>query len=470
MKRLSFGILAIVGLFFAFSSKAEAATETYVELTNSKNTWTVEEGTDLTLYFKTFPREDKEKYHIGFNGFENGRMVDYCYAPESGCGTYELKNLKKGTYRIFYSLTKHEPIAGTTNRYLPKTIYTGVDKYIIVQEKGQLANISEVTLKANGEARIDSNGTKNFSLDATAKGTNIKTLKITREDDAQKTVSASCARMQTLCSLRIYPGFTSSDAGKTYVYQAVGTDANGNIKYSEKITVKVGNLLSGSPVPTLSTLKPTVTVTPNVSEISPTQKLTIKGNATNSNGVWGVEVRALPSWSNTALKNRCILSGKPTTGSCELEIGAFEGRSGQTVKVWTIYWDAKTGLGYSSEMKTIKIGNASSNTNTNQDLSLTAYAPRFAYDDERVTFTARSGNTLTSGRVVDVNAETINIYVNDRLVHTCSNTANCSYTGGPFGQNLTTPPTRVSYYATARIGTRNLTTPVQYTYLTDRAL
>ncbi len=336
--------------------------------------------------------------------------------------------------------------------------------------------LSEVTLKANGEARLGSNGTQNFSLDARARGTNLKTLKITRSDDTRKTVSVSCERMQKLCALRIYPSFTSSDSGKTYVYEAVATDANGNIKYSEKVSIKVPTNTSGTTVPpsTVSPLKPTVTVVPNVSEITTVQKLTIKGNATNSNGVWGVEVRALPSWSTTALKNRCILSGKPTTGACELELPAFEGRAGQTVKVWTIYWDAKTGLGYSSEMKTIRItasGTVTPTPTPSTEFSLDVYAPRFAYGDERITFTARSSNIRTNGSAVNASADEITLYVNDVLVRTCTNTTTCSYTGGPYWKTLADlRRDQVTYFAKARVGTRTYTTPVHRTYITEYAL
>ncbi len=345
MQKIFSGIVGLVTLAmgaFIFSPSVEAAGGPHLALTNSENSWEVREGIAYTFKVSALPTTANMQV---IYMYLNGDYVNSC--TNTLTCSYTIASTKKGDHKIY--------AVGYDYRGQAYSINTASQTQSLSVKANDTASISEVTLKANGEARIGSRGTENFSLDAKARGTNLKTLKITREDDTRKTVSASCARMQTLCALRIYPSFTSSDVGKTYVYQAVGTDANGNVKYSEKITIKVGNAVSVSPAPTISTFKPTVTVTPNVSEMSPNQKLTIRGNASNSNGIWGVEVRALPSWSNTALKNRCILSGKPTTGSCSLDIGTFEGRSGQTVKVWTIYWDAKTGLGYSSEMKTIRI-------------------------------------------------------------------------------------------------------------------
>lgn len=338
------GLLTLAMGVFVFSPSVEASGGPHLALTNSENSWQVKEGISYTFKVSALPTTANMQV---IYMYLNGEYVNSCVNTTT-C-SYTIASTKKGEYKIY--------AVGYDYRGQVYNLTTGSQTQTLFVKANETPSISEVTLKANGEARIENQGTKNFSLDAKAKGTNLKTLKITREDDTRKTVSASCERMQKLCAVRIYPNFTSSDAGKTYVYQAVATDANGNVKYSEKVSIKVPTTISGTITPpsTVSPLKPTVSITPNVSEISPTQKLTLRGNATNSNGVWGVEVRALPSWSKTALKNRCILSGKPTTGSCELEIGAFEGRSGQTVKVWTIYWDAKTGLGYSSEMKTITL-------------------------------------------------------------------------------------------------------------------
>lgn len=347
MQKIISGIVGFATLamgIFVFSPSVEAGGGPHLALTNSENSWEVKEGISYTFKVNALPTTaNMQIIYL----YLNGEFVNSC-ANTLTC-SYTIASTKKGEHKIY--------AVGYDARGQVYSINTSNQTQSLFVKSSETVNISEVTLKANGEARIGSNGTQNFSLEARARGTNLKTLKITRSDDTRKTVSVSCERMQKLCALRIYPSFTTSDSGKTYVYEAVATDANGTIKYSEKVSIKVPTNTSGTTVPpsTVSPIKPTVTVVPNISEITPAQKLTVKGNATNSNGVWGVEVRALPSWSTTALKNRCILSGKPTTGACELELPAFEGRAGQTVKVWTIYWDAKTGLGYSSEMKTIRI-------------------------------------------------------------------------------------------------------------------
>ena len=457
MKKILFGLLGVVafiGLVFVSSNTVAAGGGPHLTITNANGSWEVKEGSRYTFKVNALPdNADMQVIYM----YIDGTFVKQCTNTTS-C-SYTIESTVRGEHKIYavgYDYQGRAYYLNTTNE---------TQKFTVVSSTS--SEISSVSVSRSGEARVGTRGNAGIFLEAKARGTNLSTLKITRSDDSNKTVSVSCAKMQRACSLGIYPTFTASEAGKTYYYYAVATDSAGNVKYSEKITVQVLNANGGTTPPSNSNssgLKPTVTLLPGVSEISTSQKVTIRGNASNNNGVWGIEVRALPSWTNTAITKRCILNNEPTSGSCSMDIGSFEGRSGQSVKVWVIYWDAKTGLGYSSEQKTIRI-NSTGNVEDNRNFSLDAYAPRFIMDDERVSFTARTSRVNADGWVDNATADEIKLYVNGTLVRTCNNTRICTYTGGPYGEAITHRNDRVSYYATARIGNETRTTPVQYSYI-----
>jgi len=454
MKKILAGILgvaAFAGLVFAFSNTVTAGGGPHLTITNSNGSWEVREGSRYSFKVTALPESaDMQVIYM----YVDGDFVKQC-TDTSSC-SYTISSVTRGEHTIYaigYDYNGRSYELNTANQ---------TQKFTGRSESS--SDISSVTLTRKGEARVGSSGRSGIFLEARARGTNLSTLKITRSDDSTKTVSVSCARMERTCSLGIYPTFSASDVGKTYYYYAVATDASGQVKSSEKISVQVLNANGGSTNPNPSGRNPTLSLLPNGSEISTDQKLTIRGNASNSNGIWGMEVRALPSWTNTAITKRCILNNQPTSGSCSMDIGNFPGRSGQSVKVWVIYWDAKTGLGYSSEQKTIRIAGTNTNDDRDEELTVAITAPRFISDDERVTFTARThmddGEEIRS-HVADV----IRIYVNGRLARTCYDTSVCSYVGGPFGQVITHRPDRVSYYATAEYGDQFDSIPVQYSYI-----
>jgi len=446
------GVAAFIGLVFAFSNTVEAGGGPHLTITNSNGSWEVREGSRYTFTVNALPvTADMQIIYL----YVDGDIVKRCSNTRTCSNT--ISSVERGTHNIYavgYDYSGRIYYLNTTNRMQQ---FTGRSE--------ASSQVSSVTLTRRGEARVGTRGTAGVFLEARARGTNLSTIKITRTDDSRKSVSVSCERMQKVCALGIYPTFTTSDAGKTYVYEAIATDSSGNVKYSQRLSVQVlnANGSTATTTPNPSGIKPTVTLVPAVSTLDEDQKVTVRGNASNRNGIWGMEVRALPSWTNTPITKRCILNNEPTTGSCSMDIGPFDGHDGDSVKVWTIYWDAETGIGYSSEQKTLRINNNGDEDNRN--FTLDAYAPRFIMDDERVTFTARTSQENTNGTWTNTTADEIKLYVNGNLVRTCNNTRTCSYTGGPYGTTITHVRDRVSYYATARRGNETRTTATQYSYI-----
>ena len=190
-----------------------------------------------------------------------------------------------------------------------------------------------------------------------------KTAKITSFSiSVDGKLAKRCAR-ETTCSYTI----KTPSIGK-HTISAKAEDSsnrqyyvNKDSSFTQTFTVKAKKVtpvptpVKPTPTPAVVNLNPSVTVTPNQVTIKATDSLTVRGDVNNNNGIWGIEVRALPSWSNVAITNRCILGAHPKTGTCSMNTGSFVGHAGQSVKVWTIYWDAKTGYGYASPMKTITI-------------------------------------------------------------------------------------------------------------------
>ncbi len=207
---------------------------------------------------------------------------------------------------------------------------------------------------------------------------------------------------------------------QTLGIQAEAIDAAGQITYSPIYQVK--NVSSNPPSQTAPTVS--VWTNGNVTSLSEDKALVVYGEAKSSNGVWGVEVRAQPSWNSDPIVRRCIMSNKNvTTGACNLSIGPFKGHANGTVKVWTIAWDSKTGMGGSSETKTIQI------TGTpvqNFPPSVTITPSR------RAIASNQSVNWVVNASDTD-GIEKIEIYVNARVVKTCTNVSTCSYTGSSYG-------------------------------------
>ncbi len=219
------------------------------------------------------------------------------------------------------------------------------------------------------------------------------------------------------CSLNVN---LSGYAGKNFSVWAEVTDAAGQQTVSRKYNFKV---VPATSTPTRTSPVVQTTLPNNVTSLAEDKSIIVSGKATSPTGVWGVEVRAQPSWTNEPIVRRCIMSSKTiSVGTCDMNLGPFRGRANGTVKVWTIAWDGQSGMGGSSETKTIKITGV-----TEQN-----FAPSVNITPSRRAI----ANNQTVNWVVnasDTNGiEKIEVYVNARIVKTCTRVATCSYTGGPY--------------------------------------
>lgn len=334
--------IAFLALLATASNTAKASTNEYITLTNSKNSWTLVEGTTTTLQMDVHPTNAKI---TNLYLFLDNKLISRCQGKVHCSYTLTVPKIGKHTLYV-YALDSQNHFYFVNGK---------MDFYQNLVSIAKDNTIPTITLTQKGTAYTETTSTNGIYIQAIARGTNLDTIKIIQTDSTGKTMTNSCANMRSVCSIGIYPTFSADQAGKTYTYKAVITDAAGHSVVSELLTVHVlakTNQNTVTPVASHS-LQPTLGTTPTTLGVN--QSSTVNGTATNANGVWGVEVRALPSWSNTAITKRCILANKPTTGSCSMNIGSFAGHIGQSVKVWVIYWDAKTGLGYSSEMRTITL-------------------------------------------------------------------------------------------------------------------
>lgn len=208
--------------------------------------------------------------------------------------------------------------------------------------------------------------------------------------------------------------------GRSFSVWAVATDAAGQKTTSQTYSFTVTN----SVTPPQQTA-PTVTVwtSNNVTSLQEDKSVVVYGEAKSPNGVWGVEVRALPSWSSEPIVRRCIMSNKTlTTGTCNLTLGSFRGHAGGTVKVWAIAWDTKTGMGGSSDAKYFTI-NALPKPNVAPTVSI---RPSTSSPSSNQSITWRAEANDENG------ISKMEIYINARLVKTCTNVKTCEYTGGPY--------------------------------------
>ncbi len=336
MKKIFLAIastLAVVGTIFSFSASVQAGGGPYIDLSSKSGSWNVTAGENLVVTAKVYP-ETAKIAHIYF--YSDSTLVQTCTATNNCSAT--VVNPKIGKHNLFVFA-----VDSTNNYYYLNGSYTQSFTVVTAEVK-----VPTVTLTQTGSAYANTVGTAGVFIEAKAHGVNLTNLKITRLDSDAYYASTKCLNQKSDCKIGEYPTFKTSEIGNTYFYQAIVTDEAGHIVKSKIIPVKVVAKVT----PHVG-LNPVLAATPATLGVN--QTFNLSGTATNANGVWGVEVRALPSWSNVALHNRCILANKPTTGSCSMNIGSFTGHVGQSVKVWVIYWDAKTGLGYSSEMRTITL-------------------------------------------------------------------------------------------------------------------
>lgn len=345
MKKTMLSLLSLVAVFgsiFAIPSTTEAGGGPHIKLTSSTGSWNMVEGSTMTVTATAYPVQANIKsmsIYIDFIRVAKCNNQNTC--------SYQINNQTLGKHSLFVSA-----IDTDSNYYYINGSYYPPQYFTVTARETAAPTVS---IAQKGIAYTNTTSTNGVYISAQAKGTNLKILKITRSDDSNKSVSTSCERMKNLCALGIYPTFDKSEAGKVYYYYAVATDASGHVQYSEKITVKVV-LKPASQENTINapvnTLNPSI-IYPN--SISADKAFTLRGDAKNTKGIWGIEVRALPSWTTTPIKQRCILNGKPTAASCSMNVDALRGHSGETIKVWSIYWDATTGMGYSSPMQVLTL-------------------------------------------------------------------------------------------------------------------
>lgn len=215
----------------------------------------------------------------------------------------------------------------------------------------------------------------------------------------------------------------NSYIGQSFDVWADVLDTNGHRVYSQFFTFTVGNNNGYYPYP-IDNYNPSVapwveTQVPSYS-MQEDKTTVVTGRATSQNGIWGMEVRALPSWSNETISRTCILTTTANSvQTCSLTIGPFTGHAGQSVKVWTIAWDNRTGMGGSSDSKTISV-TARPVVNNAPVLNVSASSSSIPAN-QTVTFKA---NTSDENGI-----KKIDMYVNARVVKTCTGTTTCEVSG-----------------------------------------
>lgn len=218
------------------------------------------------------------------------------------------------------------------------------------------------------------------------------------------------------CSLSL--PYLGGYEGRTFKVYATVTDQNWNSVTSYAYSMKVRGYVQT--VPTVET-----TVSGNASMLREDQSITITGKASNASGIWGMEVRAQPSWSSEMISKRCVSSNQYVqNATCTLSIGPFYGHAGESVKVWSIAWAPNDGAGKSSDSKNITI-TALERPNYNPTLNVSASTNSLTPDQ---SLTIRANASDENG------IDHIDIYINAKIVKTCSSVNTCEYTSGSFGE------------------------------------
>ncbi len=230
--------------------------------------------------------------------------------------------------------------------------------------------------------------------------------------------SKTCTVSGTSASCSISLPYLGGYEGRTFKVYATVTDQNWNSVTSYSYSMKVRGYVQS--VPTVETK-----VAGNASMLREDQSITVTGKASNNSGIWGIEVRAQPSWNSEVISKRCVMTNQNVqNATCNLTVGPFYGHAGESVKVWSIAWAPNDGAGKSSDSKNITI-TALEKPNYNPTLSVTASAS---------SLTSNQNVTVRANASDENGIDHIDLYVNAQIVKTCTFTNVCEYTGGPYGE------------------------------------
>lgn len=428
--------VATLGLLFVALGVTQAYQgDPYLELTTSTGSWSVDQGSAVTLRARVLPDGYRTVSRIEMK--KNGSVVNTCW-NQNTC-SYTVDSMVNGTLDI-------QAVGYDTDGRIFSTPTTQLTS----RNQNDWSSPS-VSLTINKTETSVDTGSDEVVLTAHATDSHtIRYLKVVRLDNSDATVTSECFNQTNDCTLTIRPHYNNNDRNKTYTYEAQAQDEFGNTGYSGRVSIRINTTSSNDShypriswvdVPstvyvdrdvTLSTgahdeeAVDTVTIKvfdqndnlirqrvcdtnavdancsanfgnfngyqgktlrvrveavdtdnhsvtsapynmyvqsrtqdntlPQVSvwtsdssnSLREDQKITVYGRATDTDGVWGLEVRVQPSWRSTPLVKRCILPRNSTEGNCQITVGPFPNRAGQSLKVWTIAWDAKNGKGSNS--------------------------------------------------------------------------------------------------------------------------
>lgn len=370
----------------------------------------------------------RDYYGYGYNNYNSSspfyRKVCYTSAPNLTCvldiSNFQGYNFNNTTFDVWAKAYDAAGQVVTSNSYTMKVVGTDNNNNnqkptVSVSAPTEIKSDQTLTIMANA---WDNEGLSQITLYFDAYPTEAYTHN--NGNNNEGFVTRSCTVFGTNSSCTLSVGDLKRFEGRQAIVWAVVVDSNGNRIQSATKTVRILN--SSTPSPTAPTVS--VWTNSNVTSLQEDKSVTVYGEAKSSNGVWGVEVRAQPSWSSDPIVKRCIMSNKKvTTGTCNLSIGPFKGHANGSVKIWAIAWDTKTGMGGSSETKTLQI-TGSPVQNFPPSVTITP--------SRRAIASNQSVNWVVNASDTD-GIEKIEIYVNARVVKTCKNVSTCSYTGSSYG-------------------------------------
>jgi hypothetical protein len=258
---------------------------------------------------------------------------------------------------------------------------------------------------------------------ATEEKSTLQNVKIVRVDNGKRTTEKLCTNLQ-YCNFEMNLGYnvTTAEIGKTLWYEAEARDSANNAGYSNRVSITVipfypSYIPMSAPPLNQNFRLPSVDTIVDKGSLAEDKTMTLYGQAYNENGIWGMEMRAVPSWSNDMIVKTCTFAAGTKSGPCSMTIGPFKGHAGQTVKVYTLAWDAKYGYGNSSYSQLISI-TPSASVNASPKVTITP-STKAAYTKERVAFNVKATDENGINK--------IDIYVNAKVVATCKGTTTCSY-------------------------------------------
>lgn len=393
----------------------------------SVSSWTdpsssINQNTSMTIHASASAPQGLSRLDV----YVNGSVIRTCYFSSA----YGTQNCDTSVYGGSYSVGSQLSINVKATDASSNTAWSNV-QYVTIQNPN--SNNTNTT-NANGTSWIWSspetstlNASNNTVFNVGANDPNgIQKIEIYVNGSVWNTCNLGNAYGNQSCSTTI--NGSSFVIGTSVYVNARITDSQGNIMWSDSRTYSVTGTNTSAGTSQSSNW---VWSTPETGTLASGQSATFSVGAWDQNGIQRIDM-----WVNGQVKHTCNLGNAYGNQTCAVTITANDYQPGTSVFVNAAIINSQGQTTWSnSRTYAIPTTNTGSTGTTGFPMNLPGSISVTSNHD--AGFTAQDTITFSANAMDQNGLARIDLLVNGVLVKTCSNTATCSFTGGPYSNRTT---------------------------------